>query len=661
MCGICGILHQGDAPPVDEQLLASMRDVMSHRGPDAAGIWIGNDKTIGLAHRRLAIVDLDPSSLQPMTNEDGSIRVVFNGEIYNHRTLRSELLAAGHKFRTDHSDTEVLVHGYEEWGWEGLLSRLNGMFAIALWDARTRLLWLARDRLGIKPLYLWRSGRQIIFASEIKSILQSPAVPRAVDTYAMYHYLTGMAAPAPRTLFHGIQKLPAACFLRIASNGECIVQRYWQASDAQADLGKRSRDDAVSQVRELVADAVSQQSIADVPVGVFLSGGVDSGTLLASMARQAAGPIHTFSVGYDGFPAMDERRAAQDMARRFGAEHKEIVVDLKSLESSWDDIVYHQDEPLADWVCLPLYHVAKLAAQDVKVVLVGEGADEQFCGYEGYLRYLRIYERLWKPYRRSIPSWARRLAASAAERLVRYWPERGAAADFVVRAGRDRDLFWGGAVTFWETQKHGLLKWEALSAESTPGSGLIDDTTTRIFDSYAVVRESNRQLRGRPHDELTRMINLELNYRLPELLLMRVDKMTMAHSLEARVPFLDHRLVELSFGLPSDWKIANGVPKSILKDAVRGLLPDEVIDRPKIGFGAPVSEWLKGEFGRRVENEISNCGLFRSGWFHLGYIQWMFRAHRIGARNYGHNLWALYNLACWYNRWIEPSRSIGST
>lgn len=653
MCGICGISQHKNLPPIDEALLISMRDTLIHRGPDAAGIWISRDSGIGLAHRRLAIIDLDSSSSQPMANEDSSVIVVFNGEIYNHRVLRGQLAASGHIFRTDHADTEVLVHGYEEWGWEGLLSRIRGMFAIALWDTRTRTLFLARDRMGIKPLYLaYRNGR-LIFASEIKAILRCPDVPRAVDAHALYHYLTGMAAPAPMTLFQGIQKLPAGCFVRLDHDGRVGFQRYWHAAANGAQTVFRSRGDAVDGVRAALDDAVAEHLAADVPIGVFLSGGVDSGTLLAKMSSQAEGQIRTFSVGYENFPGLDERREAREMAQRFGARHQEILVTQRSLEDSWDEILFHQDEPLADWVCLPLFHLAKLASEEVKVVLVGEGADEQFCGYDGYVRYLNIYARLWSPYQRYAPSAVRALVANAAQKLTGVWEGKAAALDLAVRAGRGGECFVGGAVAFWETQKQKLFVRDALaSAPRVPG--LLDDERIRVFDSNAIMAEAGHMLEGMPSDQLMRMTSLELAYRLPELLLMRVDKMTMAHSLEARVPFLDHRLVEMSFSLPSSWKLANGIPKSILKDAVRGVIPDEVIDRPKVGFGAPVSEWLKGELGRRAEYEIATCDLFSNGWFDRGYIQKMFEAHRNGRRNFSTNLWALYNLAGWYNRWIKP-------
>lgn len=320
---------------------------------------------------------------------------------------------------------------------------------------------------------------------------------------------------------------------------------------------------------------------------------------------------------------------------------------------SWENIVFHQDEPLADWVCFPLFHVAKLAAKDVKVVLVGEGADELFAGYDGYLRYLRLHRNYWTPYQHLIPEWLRHSIARIAEGVGHGRIGGLAGIDFLIRASRDREFFWGGAATFWETQKHNLLTGDFFSNSAhARHSSPLDDEALRIMDSNVVMAAAASMLSG-PSSPLTRMINLELHYRLPELLLMRVDKMTMAHSLEARVPFLDHRLVESTLDLPTDWKIAGNRPKSMFKDAVRGMIPDEVIDRPKTGFGAPVSAWLRGQLGKLVEDEISRCPLFFDGWFYTNYIGKMFEAHRRGNGDFGACLWALYNLAIWHRLWIR--------
>ncbi|GAC1032809.1 asparagine synthase (glutamine-hydrolyzing) [Pseudomonas sp. No.21] len=657
MCGICGVFVAEGGQAVSEPVLARMRDSLIHRGPDAAGLWIDPSRRLGLGHRRLSIVDLDESSTQPMSDAGQSVVVVFNGEIYNHVGLRRELEAAGYRFRTAHSDTEVLVQGYLAWGWEGLLHRLRGMFAIALWDVPRRTLYLGRDRVGIKPLYVQGNSSRLLFASEIKAILQVPDVAREIDPAALYHYLSGMVAPAPMTLFRGIQKLPAGCYLRIVDGGPLEFRRYWHPALAGFSQ-PTDREAAVRAVRTAFDEALVEHMAADVPVGVLLSGGVDSSSLLAGMAARANGAtVHSFSVGYGGFPEMDEREYARDMARHFGSEHHEILVTQDSFEQSWDAIVHHQDEPLADWVCLPLYQVSRLAAGEVKAVLVGEGADELFAGYSGYLRYLELHRRFWTPYRRWLPQGVRRGIGQLAERAGRDGLYRSSGLDFLLRASRDKECFWGGAATFWEIQKSALLNKGTI--DFAEGSGPLDDSALRVADSDAIMAAAASLLPAGDDEQLRRMTNLELAYRLPELLLMRVDKMTMAHSIEARVPFLDHRLVEAAYAMPAAWKLQGGRTKSLLKDAVRGLIPDRVIDRPKVGFGAPVAHWLKGELGRRVEFEISQCALFRGGWFNEGYVRSLFEAHRNGRGNYGANLWALYNLASWYDRWIEAPSGRG--
>jgi asparagine synthase (glutamine-hydrolysing) len=654
MCAIAGILVEAGCPPVSEATLVNMRDSMRHRGPDGAGLWIDPLGRLGLAHRRLSVVDLSEASSQPMCDERETVRVVFNGEIYNHMALRRDLLAAGHRFRTEHSDTEVLIHGYKAWGWDGLLQRLHGMFAIGLWDATQRILFLARDRIGIKPLYLHSTDGRLFFASEIKAIVQMPGFARAIDPAAMYHYLSGMVAPAPMTMFRGVQKLPAGCYLHVDANGRMKFERYWHPALERRSQGPRSRGEAVQSLRSAFGTAVAENIGADVPVGVLLSGGVDSTSILAGMMARATTPVHTFSVGYDGVPELDERAQARDMADHFGAAHHEITVTQESFEQSWDDIVYHQDEPLADWVCLPLYHVAKLAAENVKVVLVGEGADELFAGYDSYLRYLRLHRLYWSPYQRYVPSSARGILGRIAQYAGRDSLSHSSGLEFFIRASLGKECFWGGAATFWEIQKSSLLRTDAIDfLGNEHETGLLNDAALRVPDSNAIMEQAAATLPSDTRDQLTRMLNIELAYRLPELLLMRVDKMTMAHSIEARVPFLDHRLVGAAFATSERWKLDGGRAKSLLKDAVRGLIPDRVIDRPKVGFGAPLASWLRGDFGYKVEHKIATCALFKSGWFNPAYISRMFEAHRSGRGNFGINLWALYNLASWYDRWID--------
>lgn len=658
MCGFCGIAFLEVDGRVEADRLATMRDSLTHRGPDGAGAWVSGSGRVGLGHRRLAIIDLAPASAQPMTNETGSVHIVFNGEIYNHLALRALLLAAGHHFKTDHSDTEVLVHGYEEWGMEGLLSRLKGMFAIALWDDRRGELYLVRDRLGIKPVYWTISNGVLLFGSEIKALLAYPGVARKIHPVATYHYLTGMVAPAPLTLFQGIYKLPAAHYLRFDSAGRSQASCYWDPVPAQHQkpATEDGYDDAVVELRERFNHSVKDHLVSDVPVGVFLSGGVDSSSILASMTAAGQHSINSFSVGFKDWKRLNELDEAGEVARHFGARHHELLIDESDMRASLDRIIWSQDEPLADWVCVPLYHVAALARQEVKVVMVGEGADEPFAGYDGYQDYLNVDQRYWKPFKR-MPHMLQSLAAQVANGVAHMRWDSAVAADFARRAALDQGIFWGGATTFWETQKHILLDMTALPGpvdEKLP-TGLKSPSSQ--YDSFNIIADHKLHLeeRGGNNDLLSSMIYYELKFRLPELLLMRVDKMTMANSLEARVPFLDHELIEFAMNLPSSWKIKGGVPKSILKDAVRGSIPDKVIDRPKMGFGAPMAEWLRGDFGHEAEKAVLDSELFKTGWFRHTVVKQLFARHRSGHRNYAHYLWMLYNLTAWHQRWIVQS------
>jgi len=659
MCGFCGIAYLETGGRVDEARLIAMRDTLVHRGPDGAGLWISGDGRIGLGHRRLAIIDLAPASAQPMTNETRAVQLVFNGEIYNHAALRTELLAAGHRFATDHSDTEVLVHGYEEWGMDGLLQRLKGMFAFALWDNEQRRLFLVRDRLGIKPVYWTISGGALRFGSEIKALLADPGVPRAIHPQAMYHYLTGMVTPAPLTMFKGIYKLPAAHVLQFDEGGASRAWCYWDPLPSRGtDSGdEKARADTVVELRERFERSVQEHLVSDVPVGVFLSGGVDSSSILGAMTAAGQASINSFSVGFKDWQALNELEPARQVARHFGARHHEIAIDVADMRATLERIVWSQDEPLADWVCIPLYHLAGLAATEVKVAMVGEGADEPFAGYDGYQEFLDVHRRLWTPFRR-LPQPVQRLAAGMAQRVAALRWDSAVAADFAVRAAGDREIFWSGATTLWETQKHLLLDMAALPGcepESLP-PGM--QAPAPGYDTFHVINRYKEHLErsGADADVLGRMIYYEIRYRLPELLLMRVDKMTMAHSLEARVPFLDHELIELAMRTPSSWKVRGGVGKAILKDAMRGLIPDAVIDKPKMGFGAPMAEWLRGDFGHEVERTVLGSELFRSGWFRPAVVRRLFERHRSGARNYAHYLWVLYNLTAWHERWIANPR-----
>ena len=667
MCGIVGIYSVDGQSTVDEAVLRHMRDVMVHRGPDGAGIYVGPDRRIGLGHRRLSIVDLSDTAAQPMSNENDTVWVTFNGEIYNHAVLRRELLLAGHRFRTDHSDTEVLVHGYEQWGIDGLLRRLEGDYAIGLWDSRERRLFLARDRAGVKPLYFSLQKGMLLFASEIKAIVAHPAVDRDVDPLAMYHYLSFLTTPAPMTMFKGIYKLPVAHCLEVGADGRLHARRYWDpmaednahaAAPPAVDSLKRE-EYFVRGIRERLERAVEKRMMSDVPFGVFLSGGVDSSANVALMAQLMDRPVDTFTVGFKDYTHLNELQYADLVAKKFRTNHHTVLIDEADMKGYLEALVHHQDEPIADWVCIPLHFVSKLAkSSGVTVIQVGEGADEQFCGYAGYMAYLRLFEKYWSPFRSIVPQPIQRLLARSAVALSTRFPQLEVYADIVDRASRDREHFWTGAVSFWELMKRRLVVPGSITASSVPPAlreSSMFPPELQCVDSFSVIEAYNSTLDGEHpnQDVLTRMIYKELQLRLPELLLMRVDKITMASSIEARVPFLDHHLIEFSMRIPMPDKIPGNVAKYLLKKAVRGLVPDEIIDRPKMGFGAPMSQWMRGDFGGHVRQSVLSSKLLDRGFFDRAHVAQLFADHASRRRDNSLYLWTLFNLTAWYDYWVD--------
>ncbi len=654
MCGICGIYEYGlNRPGVDAEMVARMRDTMSHRGPDDAGVYVTEDRRIGLGNRRLAIVDLSPAGHNPMPNEDGRVWITFNGEIYNHESLRPALQAKGHRYRS-RADTETIIHLYEESGLD-FVQELEGDFAIALWDENTKRLVLARDRIGVKPLYYAVSGGRLIFASEIKAILEHPSVARDVDEEALYHYLTFLTTPAPQTLFAGIQKLPAGCMLTCDAKGDVKVTRYWDAISARPDPALKDEQAIAEELRRLLSESIEKRMMSDVPFGVFLSGGIDSTANVALMSTLMSQPVRTFTVGFRDNPAYNEIEEARFAAKEFGTDHHEVMISQQELLDFLPDLIFHQDEPIADPVCVPLYYVSKLARETgTKVVQVGEGSDELFCGYPDYASYLDLHDRLWRhlsrlpaPVRRSMASLGSALHRTGLTRLL---PKgRKMMPDLLRRLGDGEELFWSGTFVFDEVNKQQLLTPEAKSRLGVIRGG------KNNFSSYSVVRaDLDRLLASKPDaDQLDRMIYQELKLRLAELLLMRVDKMTMATSVEARVPFLDHKLVEFAMSIPSHLKYHEGETKYILKRALKGIIPDRVLRRRKQGFGVPINEWMLDRLGGFVENTLFNSALRRRKLFDYGFVRRLLDEHRSGRTNYAFFLWSLLNLSLWYDQWID--------
>ncbi len=667
MCGIVGIFSYGDALRVDENILTRMRDTMIHRGPDGGENWVSADHRVGFGHRRLSIIDLSTSASQPMPNEDETVWVTYNGEIYNHAGLRKELVDAGHRFRTDHSDTEIIVHGYEQWGIDGLLERIEGDYAIGLWDVKKEKLFLFRDRIGVKPLYFTLQNGAIMFGSEIKAILAHPAIERDVDPVAMYHYLSFLTTPAPLTMFKGIYKLPAGYLIEVSKDGAFKSKRYWDAMPGKgipksslAGLDWPAREELyIKGIRDNLTSAVEKRMMSDVPFGVFLSGGIDSSANVALMSRYMDRPVDTFTVGFKDFKHLNEMDEASLVARKFKTNHHEVLIEEKDMRGYLGSLIHSQDEPIADWVCIPLYFVSKLAKDSgVTVVQVGEGSDEQFCGYASYMGYLELYKKYWQPFRKFLPTPLQRAAAGIFGLAADFKPGLGVYADIVDRASRNREHFWSGAMVFPESVKTKLIDSSKLHSEGVPPqlieSGMLPQSYLEP-DTFNVIKFFNQTIDTQHpgQDVLTRMIYNEFKLRLPELLLMRVDKIAMSVSIEARVPFLDHNLVDYTMDIPMDDKIHGNVAKYLLKKAVEGLIPDEIIYRKKMGFGAPMSQWMRGDFGKQVEAGILGSKLLNRGWFDRAYIANLAKEHRENRNDYSLYLWTLYNLTAWYDYWID--------
>ena len=631
MCGIAGALgFDRGGFAVTEPALIAMRDSMAHRGPDSAGLWMAEDRRVGFAHRRLSIIDLSELADQPMTTSDGALTVVFNGEIYNHAELRRELIARGHRdWRTDHSDTEVILHAFREWGID-CLHKFRGMFAFALWDGREQALWLARDRLGVKPLYYAADDNGIAFASEIKALLTDRARRREVDEEALFHFLSFLTTPAPRTLFAGIRKLPAGGLVRVDADGRMTERRWWDALDAAASLPEMDPATNAERVLAELRDAVRLRKVADVPVGVFLSGGVDSSTNLVLFCEDEAARVKAFSIAYadDQSSVADEMPFARLIAKQTGAEHLEFELSQQHLVDFLPRMIELQDEPIADPVCVPVYYVSKLARDNgVVVAQVGEGADELFCGYPYWKALIGLERANAWPVPRVLKRAGLALLNAAGHRERTY-------TEFLRRATLGQPVFWGGAEGFTEAEKRLLLSPRLRERFADTSSWEAIGPIRRRFEDGAADRSA-----------LSWMTYLDLNLRLPELLLMRVDKMSMGVSLEARVPFLDHVLVSTVMAIPAAQKLAGGGLKPLLKEAVRGLVPDRILDRGKQGFAVPMRDWFGDRLGKEMESVLRDfCA--RTDYFDPAYVD------RLLARGRGPQCWYLMNFALWWRHFV---------
>lgn len=626
MCGIVGALSWGNFD-ISEIYIIKMRDAMVHRGPDGAGVWVDQNRRIGLGHRRLSIIDLSTNANQPMATLNQKYWLVFNGEIYNHVQLRRELEDLGYRnWQTDHSDTEVILNAFTEWGIE-CIHRFRGMFAFGLWDVQKKELWLVRDRIGIKPLYYTIHHQRFIFASEIRALLQDPEQHRAVNEEAFFNYLSFLVSPAPQTLFDGIYKLPPGSWMKVNQNGNIIQQKYWDVWDHVNPLLNHNEDEIAHLIINELRTSVRLRKVSDVSVGVFLSGGIDSSTNAALFSENETQPIKTFSIGYHGQNKTykNELHFAKLMTDTINAKYHEHLLSEHNLFEFLPQMIQLQDEPIADPVCFPLYYVSKLARDNgITVVQVGEGADELFWGYRTWKWNLKIQQKI------NIPgSLMLRLPLFGLLKLTQrlHYFEY----EYLRRSFMKKPIFWSGSEAFPESLKYALLSPRMKKKFSH-------------YSSWNAIEPNWQRFKDKAWDQsiFHWMSYQDLNLRLPELLLARIDKMTMGVSLEGRVPFLDHKLVELAFSIPTHIKIKNENLKYILKKAVRGVIPDTIIDRPKQGFGVPLDEWLTTKLGIHIKQKVDEL-IKKTDYLDPKWLP------KCSTRN----LWVLFNFALWHKVNIE--------
>jgi len=634
MCGICGITFHEHERPVPEAVVRSMCSAITHRGPDDEGVLVRGNTGLGM--RRLSIIDL-ASGHQPISNEDGSIWIVFNGEIYNHLELREELLKKGHVFRTN-SDTEAIVHAYEEFG-ESCPAKLNGMFAFAILDTRKRSLFIARDRLGIKPLYYYHDSEKFVFGSELKSILRVDKIPREVSLEALDAFLTFEYVPAPLSILRGISKLPPGHSLTL-KDSKISISEYW---DLRFSERERSEDDLCEELRELLRDAVRIRLMSDVPLGAFLSGGIDSSAIVALMSAEMSQPVKTFSIGFKE-SSYNESSFARIVSERFKTEHHEFTIEPNALELT-EKLVAHLDEPFGDFSIFPTYLVSKMAREFVTVTLSGDGGDELFGGYDTY-----IANKLGLAYAR-IPAGIRSKVISP---LLNSLPPTEKKKGLINRARR-----FDEGMRLPSDLEH--TRW-MIFLQAAEKAQMYSETTRQGLagtDSYRHVR--NYFSKSGTADPLNRQLYVDIKSYLVDDILVKVDRMSMATSLEARVPFLDHRFVEFSASIPGSLKLRGKSTKYLLKKAMADLLPPEIVGRGKEGFSIPIKSWLKGELKELMLDVLAPEKVRREGFFNPDHVEKLKREHLENRENHSHRLWALMVFEIWQDIYLRDGGGAGQS
>ncbi len=625
MCGISGLYEYRDPCPVDAQVLKGMLHDLQHRGPDDVGMYM--DGALGIGNRRLSIIDV-AGGQQPIANEDGRVVVVSNGEIYNYRDLTTSLRQRGHRFKTA-CDTEVLVHLYEEDG-PACVDALRGMFAFAIWDAERRQLFLARDRLGVKPLYYYDDGQRLIFASEIKAILRHPTVSAALNPQGLSHFLSLKYVPAPETMFANIHLLPPGHTLRCDANG-VRIQPYWDLAFPEARDAPRSEADCAEELEALLRESVRLRLMSDVPFGAFLSGGVDSSTIVALMSQMLDKPVNTFAVGFDGADeAESELPFARLVAERYQTDHHEVFIRAQDLMNLAETVVWHLDQPIADEACLPNYMVAQLAAQHVKMVLTGEGGDELLAGYARY-----AWERL-SPAFNLLPRSAKALALAASRRLP----------------GLRRPKLALYALCQSDEAAR-VSNWFPLCNTELKAALLADEVQRAVAPGMTEAWFARLLAQTSATTPLDRMLYVDTKHWLPDDLLARGDKMSMAVSLEARVPLLDHHLTEFAATLPPHLKVRGLTRKYLLKKVSGPWLPRQIIQRKKQGFPTPMSDWFRGEARDFLWDHLSPATIRRRGLLTPATVETLLQQHDSRFADHGPILWGLLNLELWHRVFLD--------
>jgi asparagine synthase (glutamine-hydrolysing) len=640
MCGIVGIVNPNGRPS-DAETLRNMCDAILHRGPDDEGYYVSHlsgtgsgsgvhgSPSVGLGIRRLSIIDL-ATGKQPIHNEDKTVWVVQNGEIYNYPELRKELEAKGHRFYTQ-SDTEAIVHAYEEYG-DDVPSHLRGMFAFALWDTKQQRLLLARDRVGKKPLLYSVIGQELVFGSEFQAMLRHPGVSREVDEAAISHYLSFLCVPAPLTAFAGVRKLEPGHILTW-HNGEVEIRRYWSLDfRSKVDITEK---DAGERVIDLLRDAVKVRLMADVPLGAFLSGGIDSSAVVALMSELSGDRVKTFSIGFEE-QEFNETTHARRVAERFGTDHHEFIVRPNAVEVL-PTLVRHYGEPYADSSAIPTYYLAKMTRQHVTVALNGDGGDECFAGYERYAA-MRIAERY-----QHLP---RRLRERVVAPAIAAIPEAGSTRSRVGKARRFLDVMGRPA-------SERYLSWTSAISEELKAELCTSEFLARTSAAKAIGYVQPWFAGNGEIEIVDRALMADTSNYLPNDLLVKVDIASMAVSLEARSPFLDHHVMEFAASLPARYKLRGLTTKYLLKNALKGLLPPENLTRRKMGFGVPIGQWFRGELKKFLAEAILSEQALGRGYFKREAVRHLVEEHSDGRRDYAHQLWTLLMLELWHREFID--------